>query len=100
MVDLYGKWTAEENYDEFPKNSWCDCDYIAVWIKEQEYKPKTSIENLVEMIFAHYDSYLEDNDVMFYTNIVSSENGCMVSINDVSCFVYDSGGLSEFDYYC
>ena len=101
MVDYYGKWKAEKNCDLFPKNKWCDLDYVASWIYDLGYTPKTTIENLVEMILLHYDGCLYDNDIYFYgTDIEESENGVMISIEDVSCFVEENGGLKEFDYYC
>lgn len=100
MVDTCGRWTAEKDYKDYPKNKWCDYDYIAYWIMGLDYKPKTSIENLVETIVKHYDDYLMYNETIFYTDIEESENGLMVSIKDVSCFVEDNGGLKEFDYFC
>jgi hypothetical protein len=100
MVDVFGRWIAEESYESYPKEKWCDCDYIAYWIKNTGYTPKTSIENLVNMTLTYYDGYLYDNDVEFYTDIKESENGNMISIEDVCCFVEDNGGLREFDYYC
>lgn len=100
MVDCYGKWTAEKDYSVYPKGKWCDYDYVANWIMELNYKPKTSIENLVEIIIAHYDGYLIDNNLTFYTDIKKSENDSMISIEDINCFIRDSGGLKEFDYYC
>lgn len=100
MVTCYGKWTAEKDYNVYPKNRWCDCDYIANWIIGLGYQPKTTIENLVEMILSHYNGYLIDNDVNFYTDIKESENDWMISIRDVSCFVEENGGLREFDYWC
>lgn len=100
MIDYYGKWRAEENYKVYPKEKWCDKDYMANWIKELKYKPKTTIENLIEIILAHYDGYLSDNDVEFYSDIKESENGLMISIKDVDCFVEEHGGFIEFDYYC
>ena len=100
MVDYYGNWTAEESYKTYPKEKWCDCDYVAAWIEKLEYKPNTTIENLTEMILTYYKGYLFDNDVEFYTDIKESENGLMVSIEDISCFIEENGGLREFDYYC
>ena len=101
MVDKYGHWTAEEDYKDYPKNKWCDYDYVANWIMDLGYKPKTSIKNLVEMIVIHYDGYLIDEDVEYYIDgKTESENGAMISIEDISCFVEDNGGLREFDYYC
>lgn len=100
MIDYCGNWTAEENYKLYSKEKWCDFDYVAAWIKDMDYKPKTNIENLVEMIVATYDLYLTDNEVEFYSDIDKSENGSMISIVDIDCFVKEQGGLKEFDYYC
>ena len=100
MITYYGVWKAEENYKTYPKDKWCDLDYIADWIKNLDYKPKTSIENLVETIVYFYTDYLIDNDINFYSNITESENGLMISVEDVRCFVEENGGLREFDYEC
>ena len=95
------KWVAEENYKLYPKEKWCDYDYVAAWVKDLGYKSKTSIENLVEMILAHYNVYLTDEGIDFFIEEKKeSENGLMISVEDVSCFVEASGGLNEFDYYC
>ena len=100
MVDYYGRWKAEKDYKEFPENKWCDLDYVAAWILESGYKPETTMENLVEMILTHYETYLTDNNTKFYTDIIESENNPMISIVDISCYVEENGGLKEFDYYC
>ena len=100
MVDYYSEWIAEEDYKVFPKEKWCDLDYVANWIKESGYTPKTNIENLTEMILAHYDGYLFDNNIEFYSDIKKSEKGLRISIEDISCFVDEHGGLAKFDYYC
>lgn len=99
MITYCGTWVAEENYDVYPKDKWCDLDYVAAWIKDLGYQPKTTIENLVEMIVYSYTDYLVDNNVKFYINMKESENGIMISVEDVRCFVKENGGLSEFDYY-
>ena len=100
MVDMYGKWIEEKDYSTYPKEKWCDMDYVAVWIRSVGYKPKTSMEHLIDMIIWGYDSYLEDDNKKFYTDITESENGNMISIKDISCFVEEQGGLEEFDYEC
>lgn len=101
MVDYFGNWTAEKNYSEYPRKKWCDCDYVATWIKETGYEVATDIENLTNMIIAHYESNLESECIDFFIDGKhESENGRMISIEDVSCFVEASGGLAEFDYYC
>lgn len=100
MVDWYGRWTEEKDYSVYPKNKWCDMDYMANWIRNVGYEPKTSMENLIEMVLAYYDIELEESNKEFYTDITESENGLMVSVEDISCYVEDNGGLTEFDYYC
>ena len=100
MVDMYGRWTEEKDYNTYPKEKWCDMDYVSAWIKSVGYEPKTSMEHLIDMIIWGYDSYLEDDNKEFYTDITESENGNMISIKDISCFVEEQGGLEEFDYEC
>lgn len=52
---VYGNtWVEETDYSAYPKEKWCDYDYMAVWIRQQGYEPKTSMENLIDMIFAHF----------------------------------------------
>jgi hypothetical protein len=94
VVDQWtGKWTEEKDYSTYPKEKWCDCDYMAVWIREQGYKPKTSINNLLASIFAHYDCEIEDEDSSYRIN-----NGNFDSeIEAIQAYVADTG-LSEFDY--
>lgn len=100
MVDMYGKWIEEKDYSVYPKEKWCDMDYMADWIRSIGYEPKTSMENLINMIFVYYDYELEDSDRKFYTDITKSENGSMISIEDISCYVEENGGLEEFDCEC
>lgn len=92
MVNTWGQWTAEMDYKTYPKEKWCDMDRIANYIKEQNYTPKTTIENLAEMIVAHYEGETEDGDSMFKFSVNFLDN--------VVEFVNASGGLEEFDYYC
>ena len=94
MVDQWtGEWTEEKDYSTYPKEKWCDCDYMAVWIREQGYKPKTSMSNLLASIFAHYDCEIEDEDSSYRI-----DNGNFDSeIEAIQAYVADTG-LSEFDY--
>lgn len=59
MVDTYGRWTEEKDYSTYPKEKWCDYDYMAAWIREQGYEPKTDMENLITMIFHTMKKKLE-----------------------------------------
>ena len=87
MVDKQtGKWAEEKDYNIYPKEEWCDYDYMAVWIREQGYKPKTSIGNLITNIFLHYDCENEEDRKPEGTYI----EGVQIYVSDI--------GLSEFDY--
>jgi hypothetical protein len=85
MVDQFGRWTEEKDYSTYPKEKWCDYDKMAMWIRSKGYEPETSMQNLISMIFAHYEGYLEEYDGEF------SIKGCIM-------FVVTSGGIREFDY--
>lgn len=95
MVDTYGRWTEEKDYSTYPKEKWCDYDYMAAWIREQGYEPKTDMENLITMILLHYESEIEDGKSSYDT-----ENGNFdgTYTEAAQAFVMDSGGLVEFDY--
>lgn len=95
MVDTYGRWTEEKDYSTYPKEKWCDYDYMATWIREQGYKPKTDMENLITMILLHYECEIEDGESDYDT-----ENGNFdgTYAEAAQAFVMDSGGLVEFDY--
>lgn len=102
MINYYGEWKANENYNDFPKEKWCDLDYVAAWIKGLNYEAKTSIENLCMMIFEGYD-YDENKAEQGYYAIKDEREypEClMVNIPDVEVYVEEHGGLAEFDYYC
>lgn len=61
MVNQWrGEWTEEKDYSTYPKGKWCDYDYMAAWIREQKYEPKTSMENLITNIFLHYDVHIKN----------------------------------------
>ena len=101
MVDQWTSgWTEEKDYSTYPKEKWCDYDYMAAWIIEQKYEPKTSMKNLIEMIFGYY---FEDDDVKErgYFAIKDERkypDNLMIFIPDVAEYIFASGGLSEFDY--
>ena len=85
MVTQYDKWIEEKDYTNYPTEKMCDYDYMAVWIREQNYEPKTTMENLITMIFLHYDGDLEDSGAEF-------------TIDGCKQFVRESGGIELFDY--
>ena len=94
MVDTYGKWTEEKDYSTDPKEKWRDYDYMAAWIREQGYEPKTDMENLITMILLHDECEIEDGKSDYDT-----ENGNFdgTYIEAVQTYVQDNG-LVEFDY--
>ena len=89
MVDRYGRWTEEKDYSTYPKEKWCMYDYMANAIRKTGYEIKTSMENLIDMIFLHADSDVE-NSVE-----IDMENSY-----DIMEWVNECGVLKEFDYYC
>ena len=95
MVDYYGQWTYEPDTPEEKK---CDCDRIADWIKEKDYKPKTTIENLVQMIITHFDS--PDHYGKYDTETGCGGYGKEFTVEECKRYVEESGGFKEFDYFC
>jgi len=94
MVDNFGIWTLEEDYSLYPKEKWCDMDYVANYINEQGYVPKTSMASLIEMVLLHFTGEVEDNDM--FAPMYRQNN--MINISNLSAFVEASGGFKEFDY--
>lgn len=62
MIDTYGKWHEEKDCSTYSKEEWCDYDTMAAWIRECGYEPKTSMENLISIIFLHYDNKLDEDE--------------------------------------
>ena len=56
-------------------------------IRKSRYEIKTTMENLITMIFLHVDSAIDDG-----VDIIKD------SPFDIMCWVKESGGLQEFDY--
>lgn len=95
MVDVYGRWTYEPDTLEEKK---CDCDRIADWVREKGYKPETTIENLVQMIIAHFNS-------LDHYGEYDAETGCggygdEFTVEECKRYVEESGGFKVFDYFC
>jgi hypothetical protein len=85
MVDFFGRWHEEKDYSTYPQEKWCAYDHMAAWIRGKGYEPQTSMENLIDMIFLHYDGECEEQEKEF-------------SIEDCMEFVKASGGIKIFDY--
>lgn len=92
MIDSFtGQWYEEPDYSTYPKEELCDYDRMAIWIRSQGYEPLTSMDNLITMIFIHFDSC--DN---LYEG---GDYGEEFTIEGCQRYVLDSGGIAEFDYY-
>lgn len=88
MVDTYGRWTEEKDYSTYPKEKWCDYDIVANYIRnELHYEPETDMENLITMIFLHADDEILDDMGKVNENLLRD-------------YIWGSGGIKEFDYYC
>lgn len=89
MVDYMERWTPEKDYSKYPKNKWCKYDFMANAIIKSGYKVKTSLENIITIIFLQVENAIE--------------NGCDIvddSPEDIMLWVKENGGLQEFDYEC
>lgn len=95
MVDTYGRWIEASDYNTYPKEKWCDYDVMAAWIREQGYKPKTSMDNLINMIFDHYES-----EIGSHVSEFDIESGNFDGNYTDACkeYIEAVGGLEEFDY--
>ena len=100
MVDTYGRWTEEKDYSTYPKEKWCDYDYMAAWIREQGYEPKTDMENLITMIFGYYEDSDEIRERGYFgiQDTRKYPDNLMVNIPDIEEYVIASGGLEVFDF--
>ena len=96
MVDWYGHWHYVE---DDPQEKWCLYDYLARQIISSGYEPKTSLENLCNMILAHYDGELESDDVEYFAYKYSQDD-FNTQTRDIVEYVNASGGYKEFDYEC
>lgn len=91
MIDVSSlAWIENEDYSSFPKEKWCDMDYMAAWIRKCNYNPKTSMKNLICNII---NAYREDG-----FDRRSFPNALMIHIPTVSLYVQSKGGLEIFDY--
>jgi hypothetical protein len=97
MVDGWtGRWYPEEDYSKYPEEKLCDCDRLCIAIRAAGYTPRTSMENLVNMVMAHFD------DSEHYGEY-DPETGCggygdSFTIEGCLQYIEDSGGWKEFDY--
>ena len=87
MVNNLGQWTEEKDYTNFPKGKMCDYDEMAIFIRQSGYEVKTNMENLINIIFAHFENEMEETDDLYF------------SIDNVKEFIIASGGIKEFDYF-
>lgn len=75
MDELYLRYPAEE---------------LKKWIESINYEPRTSMDNLMCMIFLHFDGELEEDDE-YYTDETE------LYMDRLTTYVLDCG-ISEFDY--
>ena len=101
MVNQWtGEWTEEKDYSKYPKKKWCDYDYMAAWIREQKYEPKTSMKNLIEMIFGYYfeNDEVKERGYFAIKDERKYPDNLMVNITDIEDYVMLSGGFEMFDF--
>ncbi|NCB43588.1 MAG: hypothetical protein EOM59_13360 [Clostridia bacterium] len=92
MVNQHnGQWLPDEDYSKVNEKDMCDYDYVARYVKEQNYFPKTTMKNLADHLidgFVAEDGY----EPKYLKNY-------MINVEMLSAFVYDGGGIAEFDYF-
>lgn len=98
MVNQLGQWTEEKDYSTYPKGQWCDYDTMANYIRNIGYEPVTSMENLISMIFAHYECEIEDNEDGYFEIKDTRKGDYSLHLEDYICYINATGGLKEFDY--
>jgi hypothetical protein len=94
MVDTYGRWTVEKDYSTFPKEKWCDLDYVANWIREHGYTPKIDLEELIEYMIYKFEEEIEttgDYGPAYGENI-------MIHMENFATYIDECGGIEEFDF--
>lgn len=92
MVDYYGRWTAEDDYTNYPAEKMCDCDRLAKRLTEDGYNPYTSVTNVVNMVLLYFDCCdIENEGYERY-----DENG--LNIEECVRYVMETGGWHEFDW--
>ena len=95
MVDWYGRWTYEPNMPEKKK---CDCDRLAElvlkWCSEHNYKIKTTIENIVLMIYSYVDNPDMEEELERDYGVVP---GWYIT-PEIVFEVAESSGIPEFDW--
>ena len=97
MINNLGQWEESKDYSTYPKEKWCDYDYMAVWIRKQGYEPKIPIDDLIANIFTFYEE-----EIGYHVSVYDTENGNFdgTYTEAAQAFVEASGGLKEFDYEC
>lgn len=99
MVDQYGNWT-EEDYNTYPKEKWCDIDYIANWVRQRQYNPVVSMERLCLNMYESYGQFLDNNAEPYYAAIDPRPypDCLMIFMPDFVMYIQENGGFQEYDY--
>lgn len=100
MVNTWGQWFEEEDYSVYPKEKWCLMDYMAAWIREENYQIKTDMEFLIEVIINQYQNYISWLEHSYMDENISEDDiyfDIEIMAEDMQCFVKENGGLKEYD---
>ena len=81
----------EGNYETYYKD-------IEKKILADRYTPKTSMDNLIQMIILHFDC--DDNYGEYDEETGFGGYGDEFTLEECFRYVEESGGYTEFDYYC
>lgn len=107
MVDNFGRWTKEDDYSTYPKEKWCDLDYVAAYLDEEGYVPQyTNYHELIMLMIQTYEEDIEEHarecgeDIAYYAFEDTREypENLMINMQDFKAWLSDIGEISDFDY--
>lgn len=105
MVDTYGRWYKEGDYSNYPKEKWCDMDYVAAYLDALGYKPKhIGYEELILRLIQTYEEDIHEHasecgeDMEYYAIEDPDPDNHFIYIPDFAAWLSDVGELEDFDY--
>lgn len=105
MIDCYGHWRKEQDYSKYPKEKWCDMDYVANYLDAIDYEPKNiGWKELIDRLIDNYNDDVMENgndsgyEYGYYVMENPIEDDPMIYIPDFAAWLFVNGGAEEFDY--
>jgi hypothetical protein len=90
MVNNMGQWFPEPDYAVYPKENWCDMDYVMDLMRRVGYEPKHDVEQLVQYVIDNFTNN------PYFTPKYNRDNH-MINTGMLNKYVEMCGGFKEFD---